>query len=222
MGNKLEILSQFIAPDCLLDQNDIPPQDKVLIFQLTCLIIRIYRYSADLENYDGITWKFLARAAIWQISTRPSYKIPVKAGFHSGKISSGQERTGKFSDRELTRQRKLFCPFPSWGKLSWVETKLKTCLLWIDGNKIHPGLKVHAGLSYMPLSEISLCIKISSRSTRLTSAAQSNRKHDVNRKNLTWGPNSLHLQSRAYECISNLLDSYWTFLPEDKQGAFTP
>ena len=28
------------------------------------------------------------------------------------------------SDRELTRQRKLFCPFPSWGKWSWVETSL--------------------------------------------------------------------------------------------------
>ena len=117
MGNKLKILSQFIAPDCLLDQNDIPPQDKVLIFQLTCLIIRIYRYSADLENYDGITWKFLARAAIWQISTRPSYKIPVKAGFHSGKISSGQESfptessqdKGNFSGRSRPEEN-----YPEW------------------------------------------------------------------------------------------------------------
>ena len=51
----------------------------------------------------------------------------IKAGFHLGKLSSGQESfLSVSSDRELTRQRKLSCPFPSGGKLSWVETSLYT------------------------------------------------------------------------------------------------
>ena len=54
----------------------------------------------------------------------------LKAGFHLGKLSSGQESflcvRAISSDRKLTRQRKLSYPFPSWEKLSWVETSLKT------------------------------------------------------------------------------------------------
>ena len=56
----------------------------------------------------------------------------VKPGFHLGKPSSGQERTGKVSFvleplvSTESSQRKLCCPFPSWGKLSWVKTSLNT------------------------------------------------------------------------------------------------
>ena len=59
-------------------------------------------------------------------------RFPVfPCGFHLGKLSSGQEQTESLmsSDRELTRQKKLSCPFPSWGKLAFVETSLKGRLL---------------------------------------------------------------------------------------------
>ena len=60
------------------------------------------------------------------------YWLWFKAGFHLGNFPQVRNGQGSFlcvraisSNRELTRQRKLFCPFPSWGKLSWVETSIK-------------------------------------------------------------------------------------------------
>ena len=51
------------------------------------------------------------------------------AGFHLGKLSSGQECFlcvwAISSDQELRRQRKL-----SWGKLSWVETSLNDIIIF--------------------------------------------------------------------------------------------
>ena len=72
--------------------------------------------------------------------------INIKAGFHFPQDRNGQESflcvRAVSPVRELTRQRKLPCPFPSWGKLSWVIMMImmnRTLMIFCemtDGNKL--------------------------------------------------------------------------------------